>query len=91
MIITVRILIPFHIFIILTAIKIDGGFVRQIEESKENQFFVRSLVDIAHSLDILVIAEAVETQSEYDMLQKLKVDGAQGYFVGKPTHIDFDK
>jgi len=68
-------------------LKIDGGFTRRIQDSEENQFFVRSLVDIAHSLDILVIAEAVETQEEYKMLQQLKVDGVQGYFVGKPTEI----
>jgi len=68
-------------------LKIDGGYIRQIQDSEENQFFVRSLVDIAHSLDILVIAEAVETPEEYKMLQELKVDGAQGYFVGKPTEI----
>ncbi len=68
-------------------LKIDGGFIRQIQGSEENQFFVRSLVDIAHSLDILVIAESVETQEEYQTLQQLKVDGVQGYFVGKPTEI----
>lgn len=72
-------------------LKIDGGFVRQIQDSEENQFFVRSLVDIAHSLDILVIAEAVESQKEYDTLQQLKVDGVQGYFIGKPMEIDFDR
>jgi EAL domain-containing protein (putative c-di-GMP-specific phosphodiesterase class I) len=68
-------------------LKIDGGFTRGIDESKENQFFVRSLVDIAHSLDIHVIAEAEETQAEYQTLQQLKVDGEQGYFVGKPTPL----
>ena len=72
----------------LNYLKIDGGFVRNIEQSQENQFFVRSLVDIAHSLDILVIAEAVETEKEYEMLVSLKVDGAQGYYVGKPTYIE---
>ena len=72
----------------LNYLKIDGGFVRNIEQSQENQFFVRSLVDIAHSLDILVIAEAVETEEEYEMLVSLKVDGAQGYYVGKPTYIE---
>lgn len=72
-------------------LKIDGGFVRQIQESEENQFFVRSLVDIAHSLNILVIAEAVESQQEYDTLQQLKVDGVQGYFISKPMEIDFDR
>jgi len=69
-------------------LKIDGGFTKQIEEHEENQFFVRSLVDIARSLDIQVIAEAVETQAEYLTLQQLKVDGVQGYFVHKPTELD---
>jgi diguanylate cyclase (GGDEF)-like protein len=72
----------------LNILKIDGGFIRNIQESQENQFFVRSLVDIAHSLDILVIAEAVETEAEYNALQQLKVDGVQGYYIGKPTYID---
>lgn len=70
-------------------LKIDGGFIRGIPKSDENQFFVRSLIDIAHSLDILVIAESVETEQEYQTLQQLKVDGVQGYYVGKPTLIDF--
>lgn len=68
-------------------LKIDGGFIRQIEQSEENQFFVKSLVSIAHSLDIAVMAESVETEAEYLMLQQLKVDGVQGYYVGKPTPI----
>lgn len=70
-------------------LKIDGGFIRGIQESDENQFFVRSLIDIAHSLDILVIAESVETEQEYQTLQQLNVDGVQGYYVGKPTLIEF--
>jgi EAL domain-containing protein (putative c-di-GMP-specific phosphodiesterase class I) len=68
-------------------LKIDGGFIKDLEQSQSNQFFVRSLVDIAHSLDILVIAEAVETAEEYAILQTLKVDGVQGYFVHKPSDM----
>lgn len=68
-------------------LKIDGGFIRQIQNSEENQFFVKSVVNIAHSLDMLVIAESVETEAEYIMLQQLKVDGVQGYYVGKPTSV----
>src|SRR5690606_10903471 len=49
----------------LDYLKIDGSFVRNIHESDDNQFFIRSLVDIARSLDILVIAETVETEQEY--------------------------
>lgn len=71
----------------LNYLKIDGGYIKEIHANEENKFFVRSLVDIAHSLDIYVIAESVETQEEYDTLKALKVDGVQGYFIGKPTPL----
>jgi EAL domain-containing protein (putative c-di-GMP-specific phosphodiesterase class I) len=72
----------------LNYLKIDGGFIKNIHDNEENQFFIRSLVDIAHSLGIFVIAEAVEIEQEYLSLQQLKVDGVQGYYVGKPTELD---
>ncbi len=72
----------------LNFLKIDGSFIRNIHENEEHQFFIRSLIDIARSLGILVIAEAVETQEEYNTLRQLNVDGVQGYFVGKPTDIE---
>lgn len=68
-------------------LKIDGSFIRDIDATEQNQFFVRSLVDIAHSLDILVIGEAVETQAELDMLKSLNVDGVQGYVIHKPEEL----
>lgn len=66
-------------------IKIDGSFTRDIQNSEDNQFFVRSLVNIAHGLNILVIAELVETQEEADTLQSLFVDYTQGYFNSAPV------
>ncbi|MBN9288773.1 MAG: hypothetical protein BGO43_01220 [Gammaproteobacteria bacterium 39-13] len=72
----------------LNYLKIDGGFIKSLNESEENQFFVRSLVDIAHSLGILVVAESVESEAEYKILQQLKVDGGQGYFIGKPKELE---
>ncbi len=68
-------------------LKIDGSFVREISKNEDNQFFIRSLINIAHSLDIQVIAEAVETEEELQILKRLKVDGVQGYLIGKPSEI----
>ena len=68
----------------LDYIKIDGSFIRNLDTNQDNQFFVHSLAGIAHGLDIQVIAESVETQQEWDALSGLHVDGAQGYFLGKP-------
>ncbi|MBS0289150.1 MAG: EAL domain-containing protein [Proteobacteria bacterium] len=71
----------------LNYLKIDGSFIKNIHENEKHQAFIRSLVDIAHSLEIIVIAEAVETEDEHKTLLQLKVDGVQGYFVGKPTEL----
>jgi len=69
-------------------IKIDGSLIRRIHEDRDNQFFVQALAQIAHSLDIRVIAESVETIEEWDALRGLGVDGAQGYFIGGPLAAD---
>lgn len=69
----------------LNYLKIDGSFIRNIHTHTEHQFLVKSLLEIARSLDVLVIAEAVEVEQEYDMLIALKVDGVQGYYIGKPA------
>jgi diguanylate cyclase (GGDEF)-like protein len=65
-------------------LKIDGSFMRSIEKNSDNQFFVQALAEIAHGLEIEVIAEAIETESAWALLPALHVDGAQGYLIGRP-------
>lgn len=65
-------------------IKLDGSFTRNIHKTEDNQFFVRSLVNIAHGLNIAVIAELVEDESEANTLKELFVDHQQGYAVCRP-------
>jgi len=65
-------------------IKLDGSFTRNIHQSEDNQFFVRSLVNIAHGLNIMVIAELVEEKIEAQTLQDLFVDYVQGYLFCQP-------
>lgn len=71
----------------LHAIKIDGSYIRDIDKNKNNQFFVQSLVEIGHSLGIKVMAESVETSTEWDELKHLGVDSIQGYVNGKPEPL----
>lgn len=66
-------------------IKLDGSFTRNIHKMEDNQFFVRSLVNIAHGLNIIVIAELVEEEIEAQTLHELFVDCIQGYMVSAPT------
>ncbi|MCW8883116.1 MAG: EAL domain-containing protein [Sedimenticola sp.] len=65
-------------------LKIDGSFMRSIEQNSDNQFFVQALAEIAHGLEIEVIAEAIEAESVWALLSSLHVDGGQGYFIGRP-------
>ncbi|NNJ90863.1 MAG: EAL domain-containing protein [Gammaproteobacteria bacterium] len=69
----------------LQYIKIDGSYVFDLKEDSENSFYIRGLTEIAHGLDIVVIAESVESQSVWEVLPKLKVDAGQGYYLAKPA------
>lgn len=65
-------------------IKIDGSYIRQIDQNDDKQFFVQTVTSIAHGVGMQVIAEHVETAEELITLQALGVDGVQGYFIGRP-------
>ncbi|WP_316368506.1 EAL domain-containing protein [Candidatus Thiodiazotropha sp. CDECU1] len=65
-------------------LKIDGSYLRELQASAENQFFIQALVYIAHGLEIKVVGEAVETEQVWATLQQLNLDGGQGYFLAKP-------
>jgi len=69
-------------------VKIDGAYTAQITENKDDQFFVKTLCGIAHSLDILAIAEMVESEEQWALLKNLQLDGVQGFSVGRPAAID---
>ncbi|WP_448566085.1 EAL domain-containing protein [Thalassotalea ganghwensis] len=68
-------------------IKMDSTYTRDIDEDKNNQYFLRLMIDLAHRLSITVLAESVETQEEKFTLEKLFIDGCQGYYLGKPEPL----
>jgi diguanylate cyclase (GGDEF)-like protein len=68
-------------------LKVDGSYTRHIEQEDDNQFFIQALADTAHSIDIQVIAQTIETVEERDMVKGLRLDGVQGYLTGKPEAL----
>lgn len=68
-------------------LKIDGRFTKDIHVELDNQLFIHSLVNIAHGLNIKVIAEMVETEAEKDWLLGANIDYLQGYFIASPKPI----
>ena len=62
----------------LDYLKLDGGFVADIDTHEGNQRFVKSVIDVAASLDIRVIAERVMTDAEWKTLTDLGISGVTG-------------
>jgi diguanylate cyclase (GGDEF)-like protein len=68
----------------LDELKIDLSFVKAMLDHPQNAKIVRSLIDLAHNLELKVVAEGVETQAILAALDQLGCDHAQGWDVGKP-------
>jgi diguanylate cyclase (GGDEF)-like protein len=65
-------------------LKIDQLFVMGMAEDARDAAIVRSTVDLAHRLNLRVIAEGVETHAVWELLADCACDQAQGYFVSRP-------
>ena len=70
------------------ALKIDGIFVRDILEDPIDEAMVKSINDIGHVIGMKTIAEFVENEAIKQKLEKMGVDYAQGYGIGKPEPIN---
>jgi diguanylate cyclase (GGDEF)-like protein/PAS domain S-box-containing protein len=68
----------------LSRIKIDRSFVAKINRDARDAAIVRSLIAMAHNLDLEVIAEGVETSQQADFLLNQKCEEAQGFLYAKP-------
>ena len=69
-------------------VKIDQSFIRDLEPAGPDQMIVKSIIDLAHDMGMVVTAEGVETISQVEMLQALGCDDAQGYLFAKLLSSD---
>ena len=65
-------------------LKLDMGFVQKIGLNRKNNNIIISLIELAHRLDLKVIAEGVETKEQADFLRNYGCDYFQGYYFAKP-------
>jgi EAL domain-containing protein (putative c-di-GMP-specific phosphodiesterase class I) len=70
------------------ALKIDQSFIADMQRNRDSATIVRSTIELAHNLDLSVIAEGVEDEDTFDRLATLGCDMAQGYCIGRPMPAD---
>lgn len=66
-------------------VKLDASLVRDIDSASVQQVVVSAVLDLARELGSQVVAEAIETVGERDMLQRLGIDVMQGYYFARPA------
>lgn len=72
----------------IRAVKLDSRFLATLNQSDDEQRLVRAMINLAHNLGKVVIAESVETQAQRDWLQAAGCDQMQGYIFCAPQPVD---
>jgi diguanylate cyclase (GGDEF)-like protein len=76
----------------VSVLKIDQAFVRGLGEDAADTAIVKSVIDLAHALGLVVVAEGVETGDQVAHLRRLGCDLAQGYFFARPqAAVDIER
>ncbi len=72
----------------ISEIKIDRSFVSRLTADPGDVTIVASIVDLAHGLGMRAVAEGVESEQVWDLLQGLGCDAVQGWYVSRPLDAD---
>jgi EAL domain-containing protein (putative c-di-GMP-specific phosphodiesterase class I) len=65
-------------------LKIDKSFVLEMSEDENDAIIVKSTIDLAHNLGLIVVAEGVETMEASLWLRQHKCDSSQGFHLARP-------
>ncbi|AHL31544.1 DeoR faimly transcriptional regulator [Pseudomonas brassicacearum] len=68
----------------LAYLKIDGSYIRAIDQESDKRLFIEAIQRAAHSIDLPLIAERVETDGELAVIREMGLFGVQGQLVGEP-------
>ncbi len=68
--------------------KIDKSFVRNVEADRDNASIVKAVIELAHGMNLKVVAEGIETEEERSFLVRHNCDEMQGYYFEKPMDAE---
>ncbi len=66
-------------------LKIDRSFIMDLDKSPDDAAITRAIIDMAHSLQMNVVAEGVETEQHLSILRDMACDTIQGFLISKPV------
>jgi len=69
-------------------LKIDRSFVRDMVEDVRARRIVGTMIELAHDLDLTVVAEGIEDEATLTLLHEARCDFVQGYLIGRPAPAD---
>lgn len=68
----------------LAYLKVDGSYIRAIDQENHKRLFIEAIQRAAHSIDLPLIAERVETEGELAVIREMGIEGVQGRLIGEP-------
>jgi EAL domain-containing protein (putative c-di-GMP-specific phosphodiesterase class I) len=71
----------------LEELKIDQSFIQDIDPEKEKNVVVNTIIGMAKNLNLRVVGEGIETETQFDFLKKAGCNTFQGYLFGKPQPL----
>ena len=72
-------------------VKLDGSFIRDLPNSREDQILVCALIDLARNFSMETVAEWVTDEATAKLVEDAGVSYMQGFYLGEPKIIDFDQ
>ncbi|MCY6369239.1 EAL domain-containing protein [Clostridium ganghwense] len=72
----------------INTLKIDKSLIRFLDKDSKNHEIIKTIIVMAHSLNVKVVAEGIETEDQLDILKELKCNAMQGYLIGKPVDTE---
>ena len=69
-------------------LKIDQSFIRDMVADPDDQLIVKATIELAHTLELKVVAEGVETFATNDILREMNCDYVQGYYISRPIEAE---